>query len=62
MCQPCKLLEIFKVQIVCLTLLLLLAANEKKKQNKQKFQVSFCKIHRNGYIALARGLISMVTL
>ena len=62
MCQPCKLLEIFKVQIVCLTLLLLLAANEKKTQNKQKFQVSFCKIHRNGYIALARGLISMVTL
>lgn len=62
MCQPCKLLEIFKVQIVSLTLLLLLAANEKKKQNKQKFQVSFCKIHRNGYIALARGLISMVTL
>lgn len=55
MCQPCKLLEIFKVQIVCLTLLLLLAANEKKK-NMQKFQVSFCKIHRNGYIALARVL------
>lgn len=26
-----QLLEIFKVQIVCLTLLLLLAANEKKK-------------------------------
>lgn len=28
----------------------------KKKQNMQKFQVSFCKIHRNGYIALARVL------
>ena len=28
----------------------------KKKQNKQKFQVSFCEIHRNGYIALARVL------
>lgn len=55
MCQPCKLLEIFTVQIVCLTLLLLPAAN-KKKQNKQKFQVSFCKIQTNGYMALARVL------
>ena len=36
MCQPCKLLEIFMVQIVCLTLLLLLAANKRKKQNQNK--------------------------
>ena len=56
MCQPCKLLEIFMVQIVCLTLSLLLAANKKKTKSKQLKAVSFCKIQTNGYIALARVL------